>query len=105
MSDDLREREPERDRADFPPADGIRRDGAGTGTGIVGPAPAGGDPERVVEGPAGDPEPASEIAETASGADGSGASRASSGGSAEGTRPAGSDDQTAWLRSEGDGPP
>jgi hypothetical protein len=56
VSDDLREREPHGDDADFPPEDGIRSDGAGTGTGVVGPAPAGGDPERLASGPAGDPE-------------------------------------------------
>lgn len=100
VSDDLREREPDREQTDFPPGDGIRRDGAGTGAGVVGPAPAGGDPERLAEGPAGDREQASDIAETAGGADGSGASRPGAGGSADGTRSAGDDAQTEWLRGE-----
>ncbi|MBA2299602.1 MAG: hypothetical protein H0W22_02395 [Chloroflexi bacterium] len=105
MSDDLREREPLRDQGDFPPEDGIRSDQAGTGTGVVGPAPAGGDPEKLAEGPAGNPDPPGGIATPAGGGYGVGGDRQSSGGSGEGQAPAGDDAQTDWLRSaDGDAP-
>jgi hypothetical protein len=100
MSDDLRERTPERDQADFPPEEGIRSDHAGTGAGVTGPAPAGGDPERIAEGPAGDPEPPTGMGTAAGGGHGVGSDRQSSGGSGEGESPAGDDAQTEWLRSE-----
>jgi hypothetical protein len=87
MSDDLREREPDRTQGDDATVDGTRSDQAGTGTGIVGPAPAGGDGGAV---PAG-------------GGDGSTGDRGGPGDS-EGRRPAGSDPQTEWLRSA-DGAP
>ncbi len=103
MSDDLREREPRRDQADFPPEDGIRSDHAGTGTGVVGPAPGGGDPERLAEGPAGDPEPRSPVAGTAGGGYGSPSDRPGAGSSGEAERSTDDDPQTDWLRSEQDG--
>ena len=82
MSDDLREREPDRTRGDDATVEGTRSDQAGTGTGVVGPAPAGGDGGAI---PAG-------------GGDGSTGDRGGPGDS-EGRRPAGSDPQTEWLRS------
>lgn len=105
MSDDLREREPRRDQGDHPPEDGTRSDGAGTGTGTVGPAPAGGDPERIAEGPAADPEAPGGAGATAGGGYGSASDRSSSGGSGDGESAAGDDPQTAWLRDaeRGDG--
>lgn len=104
MSDDLREREPQRDQADDPPEDGTRSDHAGTGTGVAGPAPAGGDPERIAEGPAGDPEPASGAGATAGGGYGVASERPSSGNSGEGETSAGDDPQSDWLRSAEGGP-
>lgn len=98
MSDDLREREPLRDQMDFPPEDGIRSDHAGSGAGVVGPAPAGGDPERIAEGPAGDEEPARGMGATAGGGYGVAAERPSSGNSGDGGTTAGDDPQTEWLR-------
>ena len=105
MSDDLREREPLRDQGDFPPEDGIRSDHAGTGTGVAGPAPAGGDPEKLAHGPAGDPESPTGVGKTAGGGYGSGSDRQSSGGTGEAQEPAGDDAQTDWLRTAGDDPP
>lgn len=99
MSDDLRERQPNRDQGDFPAEEGVRSDHAGTGAGVVGPAPAGGDPERVAQGPAGDPEPPSGAGATAGGGYGVASDRQSSGNSGEGVTPAGDDPQTDWLRS------
>ena len=98
MSDDLREREPLRDQRDFPPEEGTRSDHAGTGAGVAGPAPAGGDPERVAEGPAGDPEPASGAGATAGGGYGVASERPSSGNSGDGGQVAGDDPSTDWLR-------
>lgn len=98
MSDDLREREPLRDQADFPPEEGTRSDHAGTGTGTTGPAPAGGDPERIAEGPAGGDEPTAQPEATAAGGYGSASERPSSGGTGEGTTTSDDDPQTEWLR-------
>lgn len=98
MSDDLREREPLRNQADFPPQDGIRSDHAGTGAGVAGPAPAGGDPERVADGPAGNAEPATGAGATAGGGYGVAAERPSSGNSGDGEQVAGEDPATDWLR-------
>ena len=98
MSDDLREREPLRDRADNPPEDGTRSDQAGTGFGTAGPAPAGGDPERIAQGPAADPEAPGGAGATASGGYGSASDRSSSGGSGDGESGAGEDPETDWLR-------
>ena len=121
MTDDQREREPLRDRADHPPEAGTRSDQAGTGTGVIGPAPGGGDPdgardavrdttrterdtteERPVEiatGPAGDAEAPTGMGDTAGGGYGSGLARGSSGGSGDGAAAAGDDAETDWLRS------
>lgn len=84
---------------ELPAQDGLRSDHAGTGQGVVGPAPAGGDPERIAEGPAGDPDPVSGAGATAGGGYGVAGSRQSSGNSGEGEAPAGDDAQTEWLRS------
>ena len=46
MSDDTREREPLRDRADNPAEAGTRSDHAGTGATSAGVAPGGSSPER-----------------------------------------------------------
>ncbi len=116
MSDDLREREPRRDQADFPPEEGTRSDHAGTGTGVTGPAPAGGDPkavgdrpagdpEALADGPIGDPEPPSGMGTAAGGGYGVGSDRQSSGGTGEGQAPAGDDAQTDWLRGADGGAP
>ena len=98
MSDDLREREPERELSDVRPGDGIPSDRAGTGAGVTGPAPAGGDPEALASGPAGDPEPPGGLGTTAGGGYGSDSTRQSSGGTGEGQEAAGDDAQTDWLR-------
>jgi hypothetical protein len=105
MSDDLREREPQRDQADLPAEEGTRSDHAGTGTGVHGPAPAGGDPERIAGGPAADREPRSEAGRTASGGYGTPSGEPGAGTSGESTQPTGGDDQTDWLRSEEEGRP
>lgn len=104
MSDDLREREPQRDQADHPPEAGTRSDHAGTGAGVAGPAPAGGDPERIAEGPAADPEPVSGAGATAGGGYGVAGARSSSGNSGDGETTAGDDPQSDWLRSADGGP-
>ena len=98
MTDDEREREPQRDQMDFPPEEGTRSDQAGTGAGVTGPAPAGGDPERIAEGPAGNEEPASGMGATAGGGYGSASERPSSGNSGDGQSTADSQPQTEWLR-------
>lgn len=98
MSDDLREREPKSAQNDFPRKDGNRSDGAGTGTGVTGPAPAGGDPEALASSPAGDKGAPGGLGKTAGGGYGSGSGRDSSGGTGEGEQPAGQDPQTDWLR-------
>ncbi len=105
MSDDLREREPLRDQGDFPGEKGTRSDHAGTGSGVIGPAPAGGDPEKAAEGPAGDSEPPTGMGKTAGGGYGSGSDRQSSGGTGEAQAPAGEDAQTDWLREADGGAP
>lgn len=105
MSDDLREREPLRDQADLPGEDGLRSDHAGTGAGVTGPAPAGGDPERIAQGPAGDPDHPTGMGKTAGGGYGSKSDVQSSGGTGEGDVPAGDDAQTDWLRTAEGTPP
>ena len=69
MSDDIREREPARDRADDPAQEGLRSDHAGTSSGLPAPAPP--QPDVPAERPLTD--------------------RASSGGSGDGQAPAGED--------------
>ena len=105
MSDDLREREPLRDQADLPGEDGLRSDHAGTGTGVTGPAPAGSDPERIAEGPAGQPERPSGAGQTAGGGYGSESELGSSGATGDGGAPPGEDAQTDWLRTAEGTPP
>lgn len=84
---------------ELPPREGIRSDSAGSGSGVVGPAPAGGDPEQRVDDPAADPDPVSGAGATAGGGYGVASERPSSGNSGEGETPAGEDAQTQWLRS------
>ena len=79
MSDDLREREPERTQGDDPTIEGTPSDHAGTGGGVAGPAPGGG------------------TATPAGGGDGATGDRGGPGDS-EGRDPAGEDPQTEWLR-------
>jgi hypothetical protein len=106
MSDDLREREPDRTRGDDPTVDGTRSDQAGTGAGVAGPAPAGGeprttdrdDPERLAASPAGDPEAPAGAGAPAGGGYGTASDRPSSGGSGDGEQGAGDDASTRWLR-------
>ena len=99
MSDDLREREPARDRADDPAQEGLRSDHAGTSATLAAPTPPqpaeSGDPlpDKPVEPPTGQ-------GTSAGGGYGSGSDRASSGGSGDGQTPAGDDPQTDWLRDE-----
>jgi len=90
---------PAQDQDELPPTEGIRQAQAGTGAGVVGPAPAGGDPEALAESPAGNPEPPSGAGATAGGGYGVASERPSSGNSGEGETPAGEDAQTQWLRS------
>jgi hypothetical protein len=105
MSDDLRERKPLRDQADLPGEDGLRSDHAGTGAGVAGPAPAGGDPERIAEGPAGQPGHPTGAGKTAGGGYGTGSDIQSSGGTADGEATSGEDAQTDWLRTAEGTPP
>ena len=88
MSDDLREREPERTRGDDPTIQGTPSDHAGTGGGVTGPAPSGGIADQV---PAG-------------GGDGATGDRGGPGDS-EAREPAGEDPQTEWLRDAPGGGP
>lgn len=107
MSDDLGNPDPSNDAEDAPNTPGTRSDHAGTGTGVVGPAPSGGDPdrhaERVAEGPAGNEEPLTGMGTAAGGGHGTGSDRRSSGGSGEGETTAGDDPETDWLRGVADG--
>ena len=99
MSDDTREREPLRDRAENPAGAGTRSDHAGTGATSAGVAPGGSGQERDMALPARDREtqPPGGQATSAGGGYGVGSERGS-GGSGEGTRPAGDDPETDWLR-------
>ncbi len=47
MSDDLRERQPNRDQADLPPADGVRSDYGGSSEGSAPVAPGGAAVDRA----------------------------------------------------------
>ncbi len=100
MSDDLRERKTPREQGDFPPQEGLRSDHAGTGAGISGPAPAGGDPEALASTPAGDREAPDGVVAPAGGGYGSATADRTSGGSGDGETSAGEDPQTDWLRAE-----
>jgi hypothetical protein len=89
---------------------GLRSDQAGTGAGVVGPAPSGGDPdrheERLADSPAASDEPPAGMGTAAGGGHGTGSDRQSSGGSGDGETVAGEDPGTDWLRraSEGETP-
>ena len=124
MSDDLREREPQRVTADDPGPKGIRTDHAGTSASLASPTPpqpgSSSEPEsRPGHTPEGDdlhdipnadrpdefpqrerPGETTTQLTSAGGGYGSGSARASSGGSGEGETPAGDDPQTDWLRNE-----
>jgi hypothetical protein len=99
MSDDTREREPLRDRADNPAEAGTRSDHAGTGASSAGVAPGGSQPggEMAVRAQDRETQPPGGQATSAGGGYGVGSERGS-GGSGEGTRPAGDDPETDWLR-------
>ena len=124
MSDDLRQREPDRVRGDDPTVQGTPSDHAGTGSGVTGPAPGGGEsfaaasqrdvhdeePPRTEEedlaaSPAGDPEPPGGPSTSAGGGYGTASDRQSSGGSGDGERAAGDEPGTDWLRDAPGGPP
>jgi hypothetical protein len=105
LSDDTRDREPLRDRADNPPEAGTRSDIGGTGSGASGATP-GGDAavrETAVRTQDREGEPPAGQGTGASGGYGVG-SGASSGGSGEGTERAGEEAETEWLRDAGGGP-
>lgn len=105
LSDDTRDREPLRDRADNPPEAGIRSDHAGTGTNAAGAAPGGDEAVRdtAVQAQDREGEPPAGQGTGAGGGYGVGSGRGS-GGSGEGTRPAGDDAETKWLRDASGGP-
>jgi hypothetical protein len=90
---------PEHERDELPQPDGIRKDHAGTGAGVTGPAPGGSDPERVATTPAANDGPPGGAGSTAGGGYGVANEHPSSGGSGEGETSAGEDPQTQWLRS------
>jgi hypothetical protein len=100
MSDDLRQREPARDRADDPAQEGLRSDHAGTSATLAAPAPP--KPDQADNEPLPDrpEEPPTGQATSAGGGYGTGSDRASSGGSGEGEAPAGEDPETRWLRKD-----
>ena len=124
MSDDLREREPQRVTADDPPPKGIRTDHAGTSASLASPTPpqpgpSGANESRPGHTPEGDdlhdipnadrpdefpqrerPGQTTTDLASAAGGYGTGSARTSSGGSGEGEAPAGDDAQTDWLRNE-----
>ena len=106
MSDDTREREPLRDRADNPAEAGTRSDHAGTGATSAGVAPGGSQPggEMALRAQDRETQPPGGQATSAGGGYGVGSERGS-GGSGEGTRPAGDDPETDWLRDAPGGPP
>ena len=105
MSDDHREREPLRDRADRPAEGGTRSDHAGTGGGPAGVTPGGSEAVRETELRTQDREGRPPAGQATSSGGGYGVgSEGGSGGSGEGTRPAGDDAQTDWLRDAEGGP-
>jgi hypothetical protein len=105
LSDDTRDREPLRDRADHPPEEGTRSDNAGTGTTAAGASPGGSEAvrESAVRAQDREGEPPAGQGTGAGGGFGVGSDRGS-GGSGEGTRPAGEDAETDWLRDAPGGP-
>lgn len=105
MTDDLQHRAPGQGEDELPAEDGLRSDQAGTGTETNGPAPAGGDPDRLERSPANEPEPPDAMGAPAGGGYGTASDRPSSGGAGDGETTAGDDPQTDWLRSAPDDPP
>ena len=99
LSDDTRDREPLRDRSDIPEEEGTRSDLAGSGAGPAGVAPGGSEAvrETAVRAQDREGEPPAGQATGAGGGYGVGSDHGS-GGSGDATQPAGSDDQTDWLR-------
>lgn len=61
------------------------------------------DAERIAQGPAANTEPVGGIGTSASGGNGTGSDRQSSGGTGEGETVAGDDPETEWLRRVNDG--
>ena len=104
LSDDTRDREPLRDRADNPPEEGTRSDLGGTGSGASGVSP-GGEAVRdaALQTQDREGEPPGGQATSSGGGYGVG-SDASSGGSGEGTERAGEEAETDWLRDAAGGP-
>lgn len=98
-SDDQREREPLRDRADLPSEEGTRSDHGGTSATSSGVRPGGSEAVRAgaVQAQDREGEPPAGQATGAGGGYGVG-SEHGSGGSGEGVDPAGSDEETGWLR-------
>ena len=101
MSDDLREREPDRTRGEDPTVEGTRSDHAGTGTGSQGPAPAAGAAHGLGGGLSGPSQHGGQgggvVGPSAGGGYGSTSDSGGSGDS-EGRTNAGEDPQTDWLR-------
>lgn len=105
LSDDVRDREPLRDRADNPPEAGTRSDLGGTGSGTSGASPGGDAAVREAALPTQDREGTPPGGQGTSSGGGYGVgSDASSGGSGEGTERAGEEAETDWLRNAGGGP-
>ena len=106
MSDDTREREPLRDRADNPTEAGTRSDHAGTGATSAGVAPGGSQPagEMALRAQDRETKPPGGQGTSAGGGYGVGSERGS-GGTGEATRAAGDDPETDWLRDAPGGPP
>jgi len=105
LSDDTREREPLRDRADLPAEEGTRSDHAGTSTTAAGASPGGDEAvsETAVQANDREGEPPAGQATGAGGGYGVGSDQGS-GGTGEGVRPAGEDAETGWLRDAPGGP-
>ena len=106
LSDDTREREPFETRADQPEAEGTRSDHAGTSSTPAGVGPGGPDATDGMAVRAADREgePPAGSGTGAGGGYGVGSERGS-GGTGDGTEPAGADDQTEWLRDAPGGTP
>jgi len=105
-SDDQREREPREALADNPAEEGTRSDHAGTSASTSGVTPGGSEAVRnsAIRANDREGEPPAGQATGAGGGYGVGSDRGS-GGSGDATQPAGSDDQTSWLREASDGTP
>ena len=99
LSDDTREREPVRDRADLPEEEGTRSDHAGTSSTPAGVTPGGSEAvrETAIRAQDREGEPPAGQGTGSGGGYGVGSGHGS-GGSGDATASAGVDDQTAWLR-------